>query len=73
LESYLLEKDFNIEIYNRKGGLKDLIKEKTEEVEKDEILKTLRMVNWNRMKAAKILKISYRSLLEKIKEYKIEK
>ncbi|HAF07253.1 MAG: Transcriptional regulator (NtrC family) [candidate division TA06 bacterium 32_111] len=73
LEVYLLEKDFNIDRYNFKGGLKDLVKEKTKEVEKEEILKTLRMVKWNRMKASKILKISYRSLLEKIKEYKIEK
>ncbi|MEO0289327.1 MAG: sigma-54 dependent transcriptional regulator [candidate division WOR-3 bacterium] len=73
VENYLLKKDFELNINETKIGLKDLIKEKTEEFEKEEILKTLKLVNWNKMKAAKILKISYRGLLEKIKEYKIEK
>ncbi|MEJ5307134.1 MAG: sigma-54 dependent transcriptional regulator [candidate division WOR-3 bacterium] len=73
IENYLLEKEIEPNFNKKNFGLKDLIKEKTEEFEKEEILKTLKLVNWNKMKAAKILKISYRSLLEKIKEYKIEK
>ncbi len=41
------------------------------EVEKLMITKALHKTNWNRRKAAKLLDISYRSLLYKIKDYKI--
>ena len=41
------------------------------EVEKMMITKALHKTNWNRRKAAKLLDISYRSLLYKIKDYKI--
>ncbi|NLI16122.1 MAG: sigma-54-dependent Fis family transcriptional regulator [candidate division Zixibacteria bacterium] len=41
------------------------------EVEKNLITRCLTKTNWNRRKAAKLLDISYRSLLYKIKEYKI--
>jgi two-component system response regulator AtoC len=41
------------------------------EVEKLLITKALHKTNWNRRKAAKLLDISYRSLLYKIKDYKI--
>jgi DNA-binding NtrC family response regulator len=40
-------------------------------VEKNLISRCLTKTNWNRRKAAKLLDISYRSLLYKIKEYKI--
>ena len=40
-------------------------------VEKLLITKVLLKTNWNRRKASKLLEISYRSLLYKIKEYKI--
>ncbi|MBP9837433.1 MAG: sigma-54-dependent Fis family transcriptional regulator [Proteobacteria bacterium] len=36
------------------------------------ILKTLQQVNWNKTKAAKILDVSYKTLLNKIKEYSLE-
>jgi two-component system response regulator AtoC len=39
--------------------------------EKRVISEALRRTNWNRRKAAKLLEISYRSLLYKIKEYEI--
>jgi DNA-binding NtrC family response regulator len=41
------------------------------EIEKNLITRCLTKTNWNRRKAAKLLDISYRSLLYKIKEYKI--
>jgi two-component system response regulator AtoC len=41
------------------------------EVEKLLITKALHRTNWNRRKAARLLDISYRSLLYKIKDYKI--
>jgi DNA-binding NtrC family response regulator len=65
----------------RKGPMFDIdeddfvLKEKVEhavaEVEKMMITKALHKTNWNRRKAAKLLDISYRSLLYKIKDYKI--
>jgi two-component system response regulator AtoC len=66
---------------NRRGPVVDLsdddfsMKKKVQlavgEVEKLLITKVLHKTNWNRRKAAKLLDISYRSLLYKIKEYKI--
>ena len=40
-----------------------------ERTEKDLIHGALNRTNWNRKRAAKLLGISYRSLLYKIKEY----
>lgn len=49
-------------------SLKDLNKEAMRRVEKETIYKALEQTNWNRKKAAGILKISYKSLLNKMKE-----
>ncbi len=53
-------------------GLKEKIKALKIDFEKKEIVNTLKITNGNKTEAAKILKISYKHLLEKIKEYKIE-
>jgi transcriptional regulator with PAS, ATPase and Fis domain len=42
-----------------------------ERTEKKVIAKALEHSDWNRKKAAKILDISYKSLLNKIKEYNL--
>jgi transcriptional regulator with PAS, ATPase and Fis domain len=42
-----------------------------ERAEKKLVKKALDCTNWNRKKAAKLLGISYKSLLNKIKEYKL--
>jgi two-component system response regulator AtoC len=39
--------------------------------EKKLVKKALESTNWNRKHAAKLLDISYKSLLNKIKEYKL--
>jgi two-component system response regulator AtoC len=52
-------------------SMKRKVQEAVSEVEKMMITKVLHKTNWNRRKAAKMLDISYRSLLYKIKEYKI--
>ena len=52
-------------------SLKKKVQEAVSEVEKVLISRVLHKTNWNRRKAAKLLNISYRSLLYKIKEYKI--
>ena len=42
-----------------------------ERAEKKLVKKALESTNWNRKRAAKLLDISYKSLLNKIKEYKL--
>jgi transcriptional regulator with PAS, ATPase and Fis domain len=42
-----------------------------ERAEKKLVKKALDSTNWNRKRAAKLLDISYKSLLNKIKEYKL--
>ncbi|HBZ00937.1 MAG TPA: sigma-54-dependent Fis family transcriptional regulator, partial [candidate division Zixibacteria bacterium] len=51
--------------------LKNKVDHAISEVEKMMITKALHKTNWNRRKAAVLLDISYRSLLYKIKDYKI--
>lgn len=52
-------------------SLKKRVADTVAEEEKRVIAEVLRRTNWNRRKAAQMLEISYRSLLYKIKEYKL--
>lgn len=52
-------------------SLKDISREWVEKFESMLILRTLQQCRWNRVNAAKILQISYRSLLYKMKKYNI--
>lgn len=52
----------------RQVSLKEINKEKIRQVEKEAISRALEQTNWNRKKAAHILQISYKSLLNKMKE-----
>ncbi|MEJ2007961.1 MAG: sigma 54-interacting transcriptional regulator [Acidobacteriota bacterium] len=49
-------------------SLKHLARQEVQEVERKIILRTLHATKWNRKRAARMLKISYRTLLYKIKE-----
>jgi two-component system, NtrC family, response regulator AtoC len=49
-------------------SLKRIKKEASNRVEKEVIDYVLKKTSWNRMKASKILKISYKTLLYKIEE-----
>jgi transcriptional regulator with PAS, ATPase and Fis domain len=53
-------------------SLKQIKKNVLDKVEKDVISYVLKQTGWNRSKAIKILKISYRTLLTKIQELNIE-
>ena len=53
-------------------SLKKIRKKALDRVEKEVISYVLEKTGWNRTKAAKILKISYKTLLNKIKEIDIE-
>jgi DNA-binding NtrC family response regulator len=56
----------------RSYTLKEVCKKAVRKAEKDVIEQVLCHTDWNRKKAAALLKTSYRNLLNKIKEYKIE-
>jgi two-component system response regulator AtoC len=42
-----------------------------ERAEKEIVLRTLEEVNWNRKQAARLLSISYKALLNKLKRWKV--
>src|SRR5215467_7932378 len=50
------------------GSLRAISREAAQAAERSAILKALKQTHWNRLLAAKLLNISYRSLLYKIKE-----
>jgi two-component system response regulator AtoC len=52
--------------------LKEISKKASTRAERKAILRVLNQTNWNRKKTAKILQISYKALLYKIKECQIE-
>jgi len=52
-------------------SLKEVCKEAARKAETETILDVLSYTRWNRRKAAALLKISYKALLNKIKEYEI--
>jgi two-component system response regulator AtoC len=52
--------------------LKEVTKEAARRAETDTILDVLSYTRWNRRKTAALLKISYKALLNKIREYEIE-
>ena len=55
------------------NGLKNLMRTIKGQTEKDAISTTLEKTGWNRKQAARVLRISYRSLLYKIEEYHLTK
>jgi transcriptional regulator with GAF, ATPase, and Fis domain len=53
-------------------SLKEVNREAARKAETEAILKALEQTNWNRKRAADILNISYKSILSKVKEFKIQ-
>ena len=51
--------------------LKVIVRQAVEEAERRAILDALATTSWNRRRAARLLKVSYRSLLYKIRDYAI--
>jgi DNA-binding NtrC family response regulator len=54
------------------GDLKKLVRNLKEDAELEAIARALDKTNWNRKQAATELKISYKALLYKIKQYGIQ-
>ena len=55
------------------ASLKDIARVAARAAEREAIAKVLEQTGWNRVKAAKVLKISYRALLYKIKDARLER
>jgi DNA-binding NtrC family response regulator len=55
------------------SGLKGLVRNVKDEAEIEAISRALEQTNWNRKKAAALLKISYKALLYKIRQYDIQR
>ena len=55
------------------AGLKGLVRNVKDEAEIEAISQALTETNWNRKKAAALLKISYKALLYKIRQYDIQR
>jgi DNA-binding NtrC family response regulator len=53
------------------GGLKSLVRNLKDEAEMEAIGRALEQTNWNRKQAARLLNISYKALLYKIRQYGI--
>jgi DNA-binding NtrC family response regulator len=63
---------FNHDILNDNSfSLKSVKKKATDRVEKEVITHVLKKTDWNRSKASRILKVSYKTLLNKISELEI--
>jgi DNA-binding NtrC family response regulator len=56
---------------NSSGGLKSVSRNAKDEAEAEAISRALEQTNWNRKQAAALLKISYKALLYKIRQYGI--
>jgi len=55
-----------------KPGLKSIVRSVKDEAEIQAISKALEQTEWNRKEAALLLNISYKALLYKIRQYKID-
>jgi len=68
----LPEKPFTlIENFNFSGTLKQVTARAISVIEKKKIERVLKEVDYNKTRAAEVLEISYKSLLNKIKEYEL--
>ncbi len=52
--------------------LKDQVRRHISEIEKQVLLETLRITGWNKAKASRLLRVTYKTLLKKIQDYKLE-
>jgi two-component system response regulator AtoC len=63
--------EYGAKVSGEGGGLKSLARSAKDEAEAEAITHALEQTNWNRKQAAALLKISYKALLYKIRQYGI--
>ena len=80
----ILPKDLNFAFEHRKetddfvhlldlsGSLSDVAGRATRAAERVKLQQTLELANWNKTQAAEMLDVSYKTLLNKVKEYGLE-
>ena len=66
------DKEINDLFKKTNFSLKKTAKEFVSDIEREEIMKALDATNWNRKKSAKLLKVSYKKLLNRIREFNLE-
>jgi two-component system response regulator AtoC len=71
--SHTDQEDRTILNVNKWPSLKQVNQEATLKAESEIILRALEMNNWNRKRASNSLNVSYKTLLNKIKEYNLDK
>jgi two-component system response regulator AtoC len=73
METASLEKEKDLAHSKSWPSLKEVYRDATAKAESETILKALHLTNWNRRRAAKLLHISYKALLYKIKDNGLDK
>lgn len=58
---------------DRPADLKSLVRSSKDEIECEAISRTLKQTKWNRKEAARLLNISYKALLYKIRQYNLDR
>jgi DNA-binding NtrC family response regulator len=61
-----------VHLLDLSGSLADVAGRATRAVERAKIKQSLELAKWNKTQAAEILKVSYKTLLTKVKEYELE-
>lgn len=61
------------EAANGPADLKSLVRNSKDEIECEAISRTLKQTKWNRKEAARLLNISYKALLYKIRQYNLDR
>jgi len=59
--------------HEKSSDLKSLVRSSKDEVECEAISRTLKQTKWNRKEAARLLNISYKALLYKIRQYNLDR
>lgn len=52
--------------------LKEQVRKHIAEIERQVLLDTLRKTGWNKAKAARMLQVTYKTMLKKIQDYRLD-
>ena len=69
---FVNEEMFFVKFLDLSGSLTDVSNRASRAAEKVKIKQALELSNWNKTQAAEMLEVSYKTLLNKVKEYGLE-